>query len=82
MIGPYTVRLQSSASSPQANPLYFVYRGSEFVGKSISMPSESDCAWLERQNREGTLYASATVYRTKPMRGNALTRHNRKASVK
>ena len=79
MVGPYTVRLQSSASSPQACPLYFVYRGSEFVGKSLSMPSLSDCEWLDRANREGTLYASATVYRTKPLRGNAMKKHLSKA---
>lgn len=62
-IGPFTVRLQSSASSPHAMPLYFVYRGREFVGKSLSMPSESDCLWLEKQNREGTLYASVRVHK-------------------
>jgi len=75
-VGPYLVRLQANASSPSAMPLFFVFRGGAFVGKSISMPSESDCDWLARQNEGRTVYASAAVYRKPELRGRALSKKN------
>lgn len=79
MVGPYLVRLQASAASPSAMPLFYVFLNGQFIGKSLSMPSLSDIEWLRRQNREGTLYASATVYEKRPLRGRALTRSRGRA---
>lgn len=75
MVGPYLVRLQASAASPSAMPLFYVFLNGQFIGKSLSMPSLSDIEWLRRQNREGTLYASVTTtYRKRELRGRALQR--------
>lgn len=38
-------------------PLYRVYLGNVLIGKSISIPDEDACKWLELQQREQTFYA-------------------------
>lgn len=48
-VGPYVVREGLRQDNP-AWPVYLVYRGERFIGKQFSVPSESDCEWLERTN--------------------------------
>lgn len=54
-LGPYTVLRYHDAD------LYRIYLGSILIGKCYSMPSQSDCEWLERQQREQTMYAYSTA---------------------
>ena len=58
-IGPYIVRLLQQPGHGCA--LYCVYLGSVKIGQCISMPSESDCKYLERQQREQTFYAYSSA---------------------
>lgn len=46
ILGPYTLRIGIRIDNP-AFPSYLVYRGTTFIGKQFSMPSQSDCEWLE-----------------------------------
>jgi hypothetical protein len=48
-LGRYTVRQGIRVDNP-AFPSYLIYCGERLIGKQFSMPSESDCAWLERTN--------------------------------
>lgn len=48
-LGAYTVRIGLRIDNP-AFPSYLVYRGQSFIGKQFSMPSASDCEWLERNS--------------------------------
>lgn len=57
--GPYTVVLLKKPG-PGCS-LYAVFLGKVKIGQCISLPSESDCAWLERQQREQTGYAYSTT---------------------
>lgn len=75
-IGAYLVRLQASAASPSSMPLFYVFLDGEFVGKSVSMPSESDCDWLRRCAFEGTLYASVSIPPAPKLRGICLSRND------
>lgn len=54
-LGPYTVRLRQEPGIQCA--LYHVYLGALKIGQCISVPSVSDCDWLERVQREQTFYA-------------------------
>lgn len=47
-IGVYTVRCMMRPDNPYW-PRYVVFRGERRVGVQFSMPSESDCQWLERR---------------------------------
>ena len=70
-LGPYTVRIRVRPDNP-AFGAYVVMRGEEFIGRSFSRPSLSDCDWLARENCQGTLYASVTVWKEPKLRGRAL----------
>lgn len=59
-IGPYRVRQQPRFDSP-AWACYLVFLGDVLIGKSFSMPSQSDCEWLERQQRDQTFYAYSSA---------------------
>lgn len=54
-IGRYTVTLLAKPGPGCA--LYCVFLGAQKIGQCISLPSESDCQWLERNQREQTGYA-------------------------
>lgn len=60
-IGPYTVRAGMRLDNP-AFPVYLIYRGEKFIGKQFSMPSETDCEWLERTNGRYVLQAQQKPY--------------------
>lgn len=47
-VGRYTVRQQPHFDNP-AFPQYLVFLKDRLIGKQFSVPSESDCQWLERQ---------------------------------
>jgi hypothetical protein len=46
-LGRYTVRQGIRVDNP-AFPSYLIYCGERLIGKQFSMPSESDCAWLDQ----------------------------------
>lgn len=54
-LGPYTVLRYHDAD------LYRIFLGTILIGKCYSMPSQSDCEWLERQQRAQTMYAYSTA---------------------
>lgn len=56
-LGPYTIREGLRPDNP-AFPCYLVFRGAKLIGRQFSMPSLTDCEWLEA-NREGR-YAEPT----------------------
>lgn len=47
-VGPYKVQQQPRFDNPYW-PVYLVTRGDRLIGKSFSIPTLSDCEWLERQ---------------------------------
>lgn len=47
-LGKYTVHPCLRADNP-AFPIFRIFIGQKFIGNQFSMPSESDCQWLERQ---------------------------------
>ena len=57
IVGCYTVRLGIRADNP-AFPAYLVYRDATFIGKQFSMPSVSDCEWMEQN---GGRYARSSA---------------------
>jgi hypothetical protein len=61
-VGRYAVHLLEKPGPGCA--LYAVYLGAVKIGQCISLPGESDCAFLERQQRQQTGYAySITPHR-------------------
>lgn len=52
-MGPYTVRIGLRRDNP-AFPVYLVYLGERFIGRSFSMPDQGCCRWLEHQIYAGT----------------------------
>lgn len=57
-VGRFTVRIGLRPDNP-AFPVYRVFLGARLIGKQFSIPSESDCRWLEMQRREErTAYAT------------------------
>lgn len=59
-VGKYVVRQQPHFDNP-AFAQYLVFLGDVLIGKCFSIPCESDCEWLERQQREQTLYAYSSA---------------------
>lgn len=59
-IGPYVIRQRPRSDSPGWGQ-YLVFLGDVLIGKSFSMPSESDCQWLETQQRGQTFYAYSSA---------------------
>lgn len=59
-IGSYTVHQRPRFDSP-GWAQYLVYLGEVLIGKCFSCPCESDCQWLERQQREQTGYAYSSA---------------------
>jgi len=55
-LGPYTVQQRPRADSP-GWAQYLVFLGEVLIGKCFSCPGESDCRWLECQQRAQTGYA-------------------------
>lgn len=62
-LGPYIVQQRHEAD------LYRIMLGDVLIGKCFSRPCESDCRWLEQQQRQQTFYAysSAPLPRAKPI---------------
>ena len=50
-IGPYRVQQRPRFDNP-AWAVYVVMRGEDLIGKTFSIPSLSDCQWLERNGGE------------------------------
>lgn len=59
-LGPYTVQQRPRFDSP-GWAQYIVFLGDAIIGKCFSCPCESDCAWLECQQRQQTSYAYSTT---------------------
>lgn len=60
-LGKYTVVIAIRQDNP-AFPCYRVFVGERLIGKQFSVPSISDCQWLERQQVVGRLvYASRSA---------------------
>lgn len=55
-LGPYTVQQRPRFDSPGWGQ-YIVFLGNAIIGKCFSCPCETDCRWLELQQREQTGYA-------------------------
>lgn len=49
ILGAFTVRIGLRADNP-AFPTYLVFREGLFIGRQFSMPSVSDCEWLQRNS--------------------------------
>jgi hypothetical protein len=76
-IGKYTVRRQARPDNP-AWPCYWVFiDGDVVIGKSFSVPDLSCCEWLERQERDRTIYA----YTSAPARDVSGARRGRAFSI-
>ena len=58
-LGKFTVRQQPIFNNP-AWAEFLVFLGDHLIGKCFSSPSVSDCHWLERQQREQTIFAYTT----------------------
>ena len=72
LIGPYRVQ-QRPRPDNFSWPVYIVFLGDVLIGKQFSIPSESDCAWLERT---AGVYATVSAKRRGySARGNAALRH-------
>lgn len=54
-LGPYLVQ------RIRETDLYRIFLRGVLIGKCYSMPSQSDCEWLERQQRAQTMYAYSTA---------------------
>ena len=48
-VGPYRVQQRPRFDNP-AFAVYVVMRGDVLIGKTFSIPSLSDCEWLDRHN--------------------------------
>ncbi len=44
-----------------AFPQYLVYVGQNLIGKQFSVPTISDCEWLERQVADELVYAASSA---------------------
>lgn len=81
--GPYTIQQKPRLDSPSW-PVYVVFRGERLVGKSFSLPSESDCRWLELHcNGDSTQYAPSAAHACEKkfqLRGIAVNRSLRSSS--
>jgi hypothetical protein len=60
MLGVYTVQQRPRFDSPGWGQ-YLVFLKGVLIGKCFSCPCESDCQWLERQQREQTGYAYSSA---------------------
>lgn len=48
-LGKFTVRVGLRTDNPLF-PVYLVFLGAKLIGKQFSVPTISDCEWLERQH--------------------------------
>ncbi len=63
ILGKYTIVIATRPDNP-AFPVYRVFIGLRLIGKQFSVPTESDCQWLERQTfEESFVYAQRPCYR-------------------
>lgn len=75
-LGQFTVRIGLRPDNP-AFPVYLIYKGEKFIGKSFSMPDEGCCAWLERQEANRIIYAEQSAQAKKTMKDWSLGRRGR-----
>ena len=76
VMGAFTVRVCLRPDNP-AFPIYAVYRGELFVGKSFSMPDEGCCRWLEAQEANRIRYAAEAAQQKFSMRNWSIGRRGR-----
>jgi hypothetical protein len=63
-IGRFRIQIRIRVDNP-AFPQYLIYCGMQLIGKQFSVPTLSDCEWLERQaTMDRLVYAevSARLY--------------------
>ena len=78
-LGCYTVRQALRPDNP-AFPIYLVYAGERLIGRQFSVPSITDCEWLERNaNAERPYSGGSRIKRRKFSTGGA---NSRNASLK
>lgn len=56
-VGRFTVHISIRPDNP-AFPVYVVMADGLVIGRQFSMPSQSDCEWLERQS----VYATSSTW--------------------
>lgn len=82
-LGKFTIIIAVRPDNP-AFPCYRVFIGARMIGKQFSIPTLSDCEWLERQTHEELVYASQSeysrsdgTYSVQRIRGGQATKKNR-----
>lgn len=59
-LGRFRIVVRIRLDNP-AFPQYLVYVGPNLIGKQFSVPTLSDCEWLERQRTEEIVYATSSA---------------------
>lgn len=59
-LGRYTIQQRPRPDNPYW-AVYMVFRGEKLIGRQFSVPTISDCAWLDRQKEDEVRYASSSA---------------------